>query len=145
MKASWEPAPGSVLQYRVAYRPSVGGPRKEVSVKGDTKVALLKNLEPGTQYDVAVTAQYSSGPGGALEGRGSTLEGKPATFLIYLLLFEKEKHQLHSADEGQSDLIPSYALVLVSTSCWFIHDYHVCVVTQQPRLMFEVFSGTDWD
>nr|XP_040016906.1 LOW QUALITY PROTEIN: collagen alpha-1(XII) chain [Gasterosteus aculeatus aculeatus] len=74
MKASWEPAPGSVLQYRVAYRPSVGSPRKEVSVKGDTKVALLKNLEPGTQYDVAVTAQYSSGPGGALEGRGSTLE-----------------------------------------------------------------------
>ncbi|XP_068565200.1 collagen alpha-1(XII) chain [Cebidichthys violaceus] len=74
MKVSWEPAPGNVLQYRVAYKPSAGGPGKEVSVKGDSRAAVLKNLQPGTQYDISVSARYPSGPGDALEGRGSTLE-----------------------------------------------------------------------
>ncbi|GAA6231691.1 collagen alpha-1(XII) chain-like isoform X1 [Lates japonicus] len=74
MKVSWEPAPGKVLQYRVAYRPSAGGPRKEVMVKGDNTATLLKNLQPGTQYDVFVSARYSSGLGDALEGQGTTLE-----------------------------------------------------------------------
>uniref|UniRef100_A0A4W6EXA2 Collagen type XII alpha 1 chain n=1 Tax=Lates calcarifer TaxID=8187 RepID=A0A4W6EXA2_LATCA len=74
MKVSWEPAPGKVLQYRVAYKPSAGGPRKEVIVKGDNTATLLKNLQPGTQYDVFVSARYSSGLGDALEGQGTTLE-----------------------------------------------------------------------
>uniref|UniRef100_UPI003AAE1D4A collagen alpha-1(XII) chain-like n=1 Tax=Centroberyx gerrardi TaxID=166262 RepID=UPI003AAE1D4A len=74
MKLSWAPAPGGVLQYRVAYRPSAGGSRKEVSVKGDNTAAVLKNLQPATQYDLFVTARYPSGPGDALEGRGTTLE-----------------------------------------------------------------------
>ncbi|XP_075940078.1 collagen alpha-1(XII) chain [Anarhichas minor] len=74
MKVFWEQAPGNVLQYRVAYKPSAGGPGKEVSVKGDSRATLLKNLQPGTQYDISVSARYPSGPGDALEGRGSTLE-----------------------------------------------------------------------
>ncbi|XP_037606721.1 collagen alpha-1(XII) chain isoform X5 [Sebastes umbrosus] len=74
MKVFWEPAPGNVLHYRVAYRPSAGGPKKEMSVKGDNKAAILKNLQPGTQYDVFVSARYPSGLGDALEGRGTTLE-----------------------------------------------------------------------
>ncbi len=82
MKVSWGPAPGNVLQYRVAYRPSAGGPKKEMSVKGDNTVALLKNLQPGTQYDIFVSARYPSGLGDALEGQGTTLEGKPDSFLL---------------------------------------------------------------
>ncbi|KAK1888551.1 Collagen alpha-1(XII) chain, partial [Dissostichus eleginoides] len=74
MKVSWEPAPGSVQQYRVSYQPSAGGPRKEVAVKGDNRAALLKNLQPGTQYEISVSARYPSGMGDALEGRGTTLE-----------------------------------------------------------------------
>ncbi|XP_071397697.1 collagen alpha-1(XII) chain-like, partial [Centroberyx affinis] len=74
MKLSWAAAPGGVLQYRVAYRPSAGGSRKEVSVKADNTAAVLKNLQPATQYDLFVTARYPSGPGDALEGRGTTLE-----------------------------------------------------------------------
>lgn len=82
MRVSWEPAPGNVLQYRLSYRPSAGGPKKEMSVKGDNRAALLKNLQPGTQYDISVSARYPSGLGDALEGRGTTLEGKEATFLL---------------------------------------------------------------
>ncbi|XP_038582157.1 collagen alpha-1(XII) chain isoform X5 [Micropterus salmoides] len=75
MKVSWEPAPGNVLQYRLAYRPSASsGPKKEISVKGDNTAALLKNLQPGTQYDISISARYPSGLGDALEGRGTTLE-----------------------------------------------------------------------
>lgn len=76
MKVSWEPAPGNVLQYRLTYRPSAGGPKKEMAVKADNKAALLKNLQPGTQYDILVSARYRSGPGEPLEGRGTTLVGK---------------------------------------------------------------------
>uniref|UniRef100_A0A3Q3JN59 Collagen alpha-1(XII) chain n=1 Tax=Monopterus albus TaxID=43700 RepID=A0A3Q3JN59_MONAL len=74
MRVSWEPAPGHVLHYRVAYSPSAGGPRKEVSVKGDSTATLLKNLQPDTEYDIFVSARYSSGLGDALEGQGATLE-----------------------------------------------------------------------
>ncbi|KAM9339586.1 collagen alpha-1(XII) chain [Symphorus nematophorus] len=74
MKVSWEPAPGNVLQYRLSYRPSAGGPKKEMSVKGDNSVALLKNLQPGTQYDISVSARYPSGLGDPLQGQGTTLE-----------------------------------------------------------------------
>ncbi|KAG7460637.1 hypothetical protein MATL_G00200820 [Megalops atlanticus] len=74
MRLSWEPAPGSVLQYRVAYRPVAGGERKEIAVKGDNTAALLKNLQPDTEYELSVSARYSTGLGNPLTGRGKTLE-----------------------------------------------------------------------
>ncbi|KAM3861132.1 collagen alpha-1(XII) chain-like [Diretmus argenteus] len=74
MKLSWEAAPGNVVQYRVVYHPTAGGNKKEMNVKGDNTAVLLKNLQPGTQYDVSVNARYSSGPGDALQGRGTTLD-----------------------------------------------------------------------
>uniref|UniRef100_A0A8C1JQ95 Collagen alpha-1(XII) chain n=1 Tax=Cyprinus carpio TaxID=7962 RepID=A0A8C1JQ95_CYPCA len=74
MRLSWAAAPGRVTQYRVFYQPTEGGEMKEVSVKGDTTVALLKNLHPGTEYQLAVRARYSSGLGEPLQGKGTTLE-----------------------------------------------------------------------
>lgn len=76
MKVSWEPAPGNVLQYRLAYRPSSGGPRHEVSVKGTNTAAVLKKLQPGTEYIISVSARYRSGLGEALNGQGTTLGGE---------------------------------------------------------------------
>ena len=76
MKLSWAAAPGRVLQYRINFLPSAGGERKEVSVKGENTNILLKNLQPGTEYDLAVSARYSSGLGDPLKGKGTTLEGK---------------------------------------------------------------------
>nr|XP_023856480.1 collagen alpha-1(XII) chain-like [Salvelinus alpinus] len=74
MKLSWAAAPGRVLQYRINFRPSAGGERKEVWVKGGNTNTLLKNLQPGTEYDLVVSARYSSGLGDPLEGKGTTLE-----------------------------------------------------------------------
>ncbi|KAM9552622.1 collagen alpha-1(XII) chain-like isoform 5-T5 [Salvelinus alpinus] len=74
MKLSWAAAPGRVLQYRINFRPSAGGEKKEVWVKGGNTNTLLKNLQPGTQYDLVVSARYSSGLGDPLEGKGTTLE-----------------------------------------------------------------------
>lgn len=79
MKLSWEAAPGRVLQYRVAFRPVAGGEMKVVTVKGENTATLLKNLQPGTEYELAVSARYASGQGNPLEGRGTTLEGKGIT------------------------------------------------------------------
>ncbi|ROL43009.1 Collagen alpha-1(XII) chain [Anabarilius grahami] len=65
---------GRVLQYRVFYQPTEGGEMKEVTVKGDTTATMLKNLQPGTEYHLAVRARYSSGLGEPLQGTGTTLE-----------------------------------------------------------------------
>ncbi|XP_012693541.2 collagen alpha-1(XII) chain isoform X2 [Clupea harengus] len=75
MRLSWEAAPGSVVQYRVAYKAAEGmGERKEVGVKGDTTTLQLKNLDPATEYELFVSARYSSGLGNPLLGKGTTLE-----------------------------------------------------------------------
>ncbi|XP_047466383.1 collagen alpha-1(XII) chain isoform X2 [Mugil cephalus] len=74
MKLAWRAAPGNVLQYRIAFKPAEGGERKEISVKGDTTQAVLKNLQPATEYELFVSARYSSGVGEPLLGTGTTLE-----------------------------------------------------------------------
>ncbi|KAM9340955.1 collagen alpha-1(XII) chain [Symphorus nematophorus] len=74
MKLAWQAAPGNVVQYRIAFKPAEGGERKEISVKGDTTQAVLKNLQPATEYELFVTARYSSGLGDPLLGTGTTLE-----------------------------------------------------------------------
>lgn len=76
MKLTWQAAPGNVLQYRIAYKPAEGGERKEISVNGDTTQAMLKNLQPATEYELFVTARYSTGLGDPLLGTGTTLEGR---------------------------------------------------------------------
>ncbi|XP_065123394.1 collagen alpha-1(XII) chain isoform X2 [Paramisgurnus dabryanus] len=82
MRVSWRPAPGNVLQYNVAYKPD-GGERKEISVKGDSTTALLKNLQPDTEYELFVSARYASGLGDPLMGTGTTLEelGSPSNLV----------------------------------------------------------------
>lgn len=88
MRLSWEAAPGSVVQYRVAYKAAEGmGERKEVGVKGDTTTLQLKNLDPATEYELFVSARYSSGLGNPLLGKGTTLEGK-GTFAVESLLYQ---------------------------------------------------------
>ncbi|XP_064187346.1 collagen alpha-1(XII) chain-like isoform X2 [Anguilla rostrata] len=74
MRLAWQPAPGRVQQYRIAYKPADGGERKEVMVKGDSTAVLLKNLQPATEYELFVSARYASGLGDPLLGQGTTLE-----------------------------------------------------------------------
>uniref|UniRef100_A0A673B762 Collagen, type XII, alpha 1a n=1 Tax=Sphaeramia orbicularis TaxID=375764 RepID=A0A673B762_9TELE len=74
MKLAWEAAPGNVLQYIIAFKPAEGGERNEISVKGDTTQAVLRNLQPATEYELFVTASYTSGVGEPLLGTGTTLE-----------------------------------------------------------------------
>lgn len=74
MKLSWQAAPGNVLEYHIAYKPE-GGEKNEISVKGDSTTATLKNLLADTEYEIFVSARYSSGLGAPLLGKGTTLEG----------------------------------------------------------------------
>ncbi|XP_077162695.1 collagen alpha-1(XII) chain isoform X2 [Paroedura picta] len=74
MKLTWSSAPGKVQRYLVTYTPATGGETKEVTLRGDTTNTILRDLEPGTRYDLTVTALYSSGAGDALSGQGDTLE-----------------------------------------------------------------------
>ncbi|XP_056620126.1 collagen alpha-1(XII) chain isoform X2 [Triplophysa dalaica] len=74
MQLSWAAAPGRVQQYRVSYQPTTGGEMKEVTVRGETTTTVLKDLQPGTEYQLAVRAKYSAGSGEPLQGTGTTLE-----------------------------------------------------------------------
>ncbi|RVE57033.1 hypothetical protein OJAV_G00212260 [Oryzias javanicus] len=74
MKVSWQAAPGNVVQYHIAYKPAEGGDRNVATVKGDITQVLLKNLQPATEYELFVTAHYSTGQGDPLIGTGTTLE-----------------------------------------------------------------------
>ncbi|XP_053142880.1 collagen alpha-1(XII) chain isoform X4 [Hemicordylus capensis] len=78
-KVGWSPAPGSVLRYRLAYRPVTGGERRQVTVPANERATTLQNLKPDTRYEVSVTAEYQSGPGKPLSGHGKTEEvlGRP--------------------------------------------------------------------
>ncbi len=88
MRVSWRAAPGNVLQYQVAYKPD-GGERKEMFVKGDTTTALLRNLLPDTEYELFVSARYTSGLGAPLMGTGTTLEGKTLLYCIRSFLYKE--------------------------------------------------------
>ncbi len=76
MKLAWQAAPGNVLQYLIVFKPAEGGERREISVKGDTTQAVLKNLQAATEYELFVSARYTTGVGDPLLGTGTTLEGK---------------------------------------------------------------------
>lgn len=72
-----------------------------MSVKGDSTAALLKNLQPGTQYDISVSARYPSGLGDPLEGQGTTLEGKPVIHTIHCVLVARHQKNIKKAIDGQ--------------------------------------------
>ncbi|XP_077407183.1 collagen alpha-1(XII) chain [Vanacampus margaritifer] len=74
MRLTWEAAPGNVLQYIIAFKPAEGGERREVTIRGDTTQAMLKNLQPDTEYELFVSARYTSALGDPLIGTGTTLE-----------------------------------------------------------------------
>lgn len=80
MKVAWQAAPGNVVQYHVTYKLAEGGDINMELVQGDITQALLKNLQPATEYELFVTAHYSTGQGDPLMGTGTTLEGKEKSY-----------------------------------------------------------------
>lgn len=76
LKLSWDKAPGKVLNYLVTYTPATGGEPKEVTLRGNITSTVLKQLDAGTTYSLSVNPLYRSGAGSALNGEGTTLDGK---------------------------------------------------------------------
>ncbi|XP_030212285.1 collagen alpha-1(XII) chain isoform X2 [Gadus morhua] len=74
LSVSWEHALGPVVQYVITYAPTTGDPIEEhATVQGNVNNLILENLDPDTPYNIKVTAIYSDGPGGELEGDGRTV------------------------------------------------------------------------
>ncbi|KAL2081858.1 hypothetical protein ACEWY4_021676 [Coilia grayii] len=71
-RVTWEPVAAPVLGYKLVYQPADKDESLEVFV-GDVTSYTLRNLLPGTPYDVKVYAQYDAGMSGALAGQGTTL------------------------------------------------------------------------
>ncbi|XP_031437444.1 collagen alpha-1(XII) chain isoform X2 [Clupea harengus] len=71
-RVAWDPVAAPVLGYKLVYQPTEKDDSLEVFV-GDVTSYTLRNLLPGTTYDVKVYAQYDAGTSGALIGQGTTL------------------------------------------------------------------------
>uniref|UniRef100_A0AAY5EVL3 Collagen, type XII, alpha 1a n=1 Tax=Electrophorus electricus TaxID=8005 RepID=A0AAY5EVL3_ELEEL len=78
LNVQWEPAEGSVRQYRIYYLPAPGGPEDMVQVSGNTFNTVLKNLQPDTVYAVSVVPVYAAGEGKRMTENGKTLVRSPA-------------------------------------------------------------------
>uniref|UniRef100_A0A3B4YI22 Collagen type XII alpha 1 chain n=1 Tax=Seriola lalandi dorsalis TaxID=1841481 RepID=A0A3B4YI22_SERLL len=75
-RVTWQPAPGSVIRYRLTYEP-VGdeSSRLETTTDGPETTIVLRQLRPQTTYRVTVTPEYQSGPGAPQQTDGTTKEG----------------------------------------------------------------------
>uniref|UniRef100_S4R4W4 Collagen, type XII, alpha 1b n=1 Tax=Petromyzon marinus TaxID=7757 RepID=S4R4W4_PETMA len=71
-RVTWDRAPSPTNGYRIVYRPR-GGQPMQVTVADGANTAMLNNLQPGTEYDVSVSAIYPSGDSQPLQGTGQTL------------------------------------------------------------------------
>ncbi|XP_055088149.1 collagen alpha-1(XII) chain isoform X2 [Periophthalmus magnuspinnatus] len=73
LTASWTPAPGPVLHYRLRYLPLSGGRELSVKVPATQSSALLRKLTPMTTYSITLHPIYAHGDGKARQGVGTTL------------------------------------------------------------------------
>lgn len=72
MRVTWQRAPGSVVNYRVTYRPKAGGRQLATKVAAGKTTTMLRNLTSLTTYEITVLPIYRSGEGKAREGEGTT-------------------------------------------------------------------------
>lgn len=72
MRVTWQRAPGSVVNYRVTYRPKAGGRQLATKVPAGKTTTMLRNLTSLTTYEITVLPIYRSGEGKAREGEGTT-------------------------------------------------------------------------
>lgn len=72
MKVTWQKAPGNVVNYRITYKPQVGGRQLAAKAPGDTTSTVLRRLTSLTTYDISVVPVYRFGDGKARLGEGTT-------------------------------------------------------------------------
>lgn len=92
MKVTWQPAPGNVLNYRVTYKPKLGGRQLAAKVPGGNTSTVLRRLTALTTYDITVLPVYRSGEGKAREGEGTTCMSVHQTRHLRVLLREIPVH-----------------------------------------------------
>uniref|UniRef100_A0A671NAY3 Collagen, type XII, alpha 1a n=1 Tax=Sinocyclocheilus anshuiensis TaxID=1608454 RepID=A0A671NAY3_9TELE len=77
LNVRWEPAEGSVRQYRIYYQTVTGG-AEDMVLPGSTTSTVLKNLQSDTEYTVTVVPVYAPGEGKRMSENGKTLVRTPA-------------------------------------------------------------------
>ncbi|XP_052386239.1 collagen alpha-1(XII) chain-like isoform X7 [Carassius gibelio] len=78
LNVRWEPAEGSVRQYRIYYQTVTGGAEDMIQVPGSSTSTVLKNLQSDTEYTVTVVPVYAPGEGKRMSENGKTLVRTPA-------------------------------------------------------------------
>ncbi|XP_038672798.1 collagen alpha-1(XII) chain-like isoform X2 [Scyliorhinus canicula] len=71
-RVRWKPAPGHVVNYRLSYRPAVGGRVIATKVPPHLTSTVLRRLHPQTVYNVSVIPMYREGEGKLRSGQGTT-------------------------------------------------------------------------
>uniref|UniRef100_A0A4W3HLK4 Collagen alpha-1(XII) chain n=1 Tax=Callorhinchus milii TaxID=7868 RepID=A0A4W3HLK4_CALMI len=85
LSVNWEPAEGVVRQYDVYYVPTTGGPAEEkVTLPGNTRNVVLRNLLSDTPYKISVVPVFTEGGGARRSATGQTLvRGAPRNIQVY--------------------------------------------------------------
>ncbi|XP_067337696.1 collagen alpha-1(XII) chain isoform X3 [Channa argus] len=72
LTVNWDPAPGTIQNYRITYRPAAGGDPLTKEIGGKKTSIVLQKLDPDTPYSITVAAMYPNGASKDISGEGRT-------------------------------------------------------------------------
>ncbi|XP_047184536.1 collagen alpha-1(XII) chain isoform X3 [Scophthalmus maximus] len=72
LRVRWDAAEGDVRQYRIVYAPAAGGADVTTQVSGMTTNAVLRDLQPDTEYRVTLVPVYPDTEGKRTSENGKT-------------------------------------------------------------------------
>ncbi|XP_061901199.1 collagen alpha-1(XII) chain isoform X3 [Entelurus aequoreus] len=72
LRVRWDPADGDVRQYRILYVPAVGGDELMTQESGIVTNAMLRELQPDTEYKVTLVPVYADVEGKRMSENGKT-------------------------------------------------------------------------
>uniref|UniRef100_A0A669CQ83 Collagen alpha-1(XII) chain n=1 Tax=Oreochromis niloticus TaxID=8128 RepID=A0A669CQ83_ORENI len=113
LTAKWEPAPGTVQNYKITYRPVAGGEALTTQVGGKKTSVILQKLEPDTPYSVSVAAVYPTGISKDISEEGRT---KPLGFVRNLQVTDPTTSTLNVRWLPPEGNVREYIVIWVPTA-----------------------------
>nr|KAF6272936.1 collagen type XX alpha 1 chain [Pipistrellus kuhlii] len=108
---SWTPALQPPLKYLVVWRPSRGGPPREVEVDGPRTSVELHGLTSGTEYLLSVLPVYEAGAGAGLQGLVTTVPLPPPQALALATVTPRTIRLTWQPSAGATQYLVRYSLV----------------------------------
>ncbi|XP_077409700.1 collagen alpha-1(XII) chain isoform X3 [Vanacampus margaritifer] len=113
LRVRWDPAEGDVRHYRIIYKPVTGGDQIMLQESGLVTNAMLRELQPDTEYTVTVLPIYADVEGKSMSDNGKT---KPLGGVKNLQVTEPTTSSLKVTWEPAEGNVRQYRLFYVPAS-----------------------------